>query len=92
MGGQGPLRFWAASLCLGAQPDPPQPLVRGDPPGPLGPLGKAIHRPTKALVSAADGEQRVQGLAFPRAPEVGVVWLVPPGVRIEAWVGWGGGA
>ena len=66
-------------------------FTRGDPPGPLGPLGKAIHRPTKALAAAADGEQRVQGFAFPRAPDVGVVRLVCPGVRVEAWVVWGGG-
>ena len=53
---------------LGAQCDLPQPPVRGDPPGRLGPLGKAIHRPTKALVATADEGQRVQGLVFPRAP------------------------
>ena len=76
---------------LGAQRDTPQPRVRGDPPGPLSTLGKAIHRPTKALVAAADGEQRVRGPAFPRAPDVGVVRLVLPGVRVEAWVVWGGG-
>ena len=35
---------------LAAQRDLPQPPVRGDLPGPLGPLGKAIHRPAKALV------------------------------------------
>ena len=75
----------------GAQLDLPQPPVRGDLPGPLGPLGKAIHRPTKALVAAADGEQRVKGLAFPRAPDVGVVRLVLPCVLVEAWVVWGGG-
>ena len=74
----------------GALRDLPQAPVRGDPPGPLGPLGKAIHRPTKALVAAADGEQRVQGFAFPRAPEVGVVRLVLAGVRVEAWVSGGG--
>ena len=90
-GGVGLLRFGGASLCLGAQHDLPQPPVRGDPPGPLGPFGKAIHRPTKALVAAADGEQRVQGLAFPRAQDVEVVRLVLPGVRVEAWVVcWGG--
>ena len=38
-----------------------------------------------------DGEQRVQGLVFPRAPDVGVVRVVPPRVRVEAWVVWGGG-
>ena len=38
---------------LGAQRDLPQTPVRGDPPGPLGPLGKAIHRPTKARWRAA---------------------------------------
>ena len=57
----------------------------------MGPLGEAIHRPTKALVAAADGEQRVQGFGFPRAPDVGVVRVVPPGVRVGAWVVWGGG-
>ena len=56
----------------------------------VGSIGKAIHRPTKALVAAADGEQRVQGLAFARAPDVGVVRVVLPGVRVEAWVVWGG--
>ena len=78
-GGVGPLR------------DHPHPPVRGDPPGPLGPRGEAIHRPTKALAAAADGEQRVQGFAFPRATDVGVVRVVPPGVRVEAWVVCGGG-
>ena len=57
----------------------------------MGPLGEAIHRPTKALVAAADGEQRVQGFGFPRAPDVGVVRVVPPGVRVGAWVVWEGG-
>ena len=89
-GGVGLLRFGGGLPLLGAQREPPQPPVRGDPPGPLGPLGKAIHSPTKALVAAADGEQRVHGLAFPRAPEVGVFRLVPPRVRVEAWVVWGG--
>ena len=74
-----------------AQRDLPQPPDREDPPGPLVPLCKAIHRPTKALVADADGEQRVQGLAFPRAPEVGVIRLVLPGVRVGAWVVLGGG-
>ena len=90
-GGVGPLRFWGGFPLLGAQRDHPHPSVRGDPPGPLSPLGEAIHRPTKALVAAADGEQRVQGFAFPRAPDVGVVRVVPPGVRVGAWVVWGGG-
>ena len=84
-GGGGSPAVWGGLPLLGVQRDLPQPPVRGDPPGPLGPLGKAIHRPTKALVAAADGEQRVQGLAFPRAPEVGrlvrlisaVVYLLP---------------
>ena len=90
-GGVGPLPFGGASLCWGAQRDHPHPPVRGDPPGPLGPLGEAIHRPTKALAAAADGEQHVQGFAFPRAPDVGVVQVVPPGVRVGAWVVCGGG-
>ena len=50
----------------------------------------AIHPPTKALVAAADGEQRVEGPEFQRAPEVGVVRLVLPGVRVRASVVWGG--
>ena len=90
-GGVGPLRLWGGFPLLRAQRDHPHPSVRGDPPGPLGPLGEAIHCPTKALAAAADGEQRVQGFAFPRAPDVGVVRVVPPGVRVEAWVVWGGG-
>ena len=61
-GGVGFLRFGGASLCWGAQRDHPHPPVRGDPRGLLGPLGEAIHRPTKALAAAADGEQRVQDL------------------------------
>ena len=36
---------------LGAQRDLPQPPVCGDLPGLLDPLGKAIPRPTKALVA-----------------------------------------
>ena len=84
-----PCGSWRLPL-LGAQRDLPQPPVCGDPPGLLGPLGKAIHCPTKALVAAADGEQRVQGLAFPRAPEVGGTRLVLAGVRVGAWVVWGG--
>ena len=91
MGGWVPCGFLGGLPLLGAQHDLPQPPVRGDPPGPLGPLGKAIHRPTKALVATADGEQRVQGLAFPRAPDVGVVRLLLAGPRVEAWVVWGGG-
>ena len=90
-GGGGSPQVWGGFPLLGAQRDPPQPPVRGDPPGPLGPLGEAIHCPTKALASAADEEQRVQGFAFPRTPDVGVVRLVPPGVYVEAWVVWGGG-
>ena len=90
-GGVGPLRFWGGFPLLGPQRDHPHPPVRGDPPGPLGPLGEAIHRPTKALAAAADGEQRVQGFAFRRAPDVGVVRVFPPGVRVGAWVVWGGG-
>ena len=90
-GGVGPLRFLGGFPLLGAQRDHPHPPVRGDPPGPLGPSGEAIHRPTKALAAAADGEQRVQGFAFPRAPDVGVLRVVPPGVRVGAWALWGGG-
>ena len=90
-GGPGSPAVWRGFPLLGAQRDHPHRPVRGDPPGPLGPLGEAIHRPTKALAAAVDGEQRVQGFAFPRAPDVGVVRVVPPGVRVEAWVVWGGG-
>ena len=82
-GGVDPLRFWGGFPLLGAQRDHPHPSVRGDPPGPLGPFGEAIHRPTKALVAAADGEQRVQGFGFPLAPDVGVVRVVPPGREIH---------
>ena len=63
---------------LGAQPDLPQPPVCGDPPDPLGPPGKAIHSSTKALVAAADGEQRVQGLAFLTCPRGGNCPARPP--------------
>ena len=89
--GRGGVGLRGGFPLLGAQLDHPHPSVRGDPPGPLGPLGEAIHCPTKALVAAADGEQRVQGFGFPRAPDVGVVRVVPPGVRVGAWVVcWGG--
>ena len=57
----------------------------------MGPLGEATHRPTEALAAAADGEQRVEGFAFPRAPDLQVARVVPPGVRVGAWVVWGGG-
>ena len=86
MWGGGSLAVLGGFPLLGAQRDHPHPSVRGDPPGPLGPLGEAIHCPTKALAAAADGEQRVQGCGFPRAPDVGVVRVVPPGVRVGAWV------
>ena len=56
---------------LGTQCDVPHPPLCGDPPGPLGPFGEAIHRLAKVLVAAADGEQRVQGPVLPRAPDVG---------------------
>ena len=36
------------------------------------------------LVAAADGEQRVQGPLLPRAPDVGVIRLALPGVRVRA--------
>ena len=39
---------------LGGQRDLPQPPVRGDLPGPMGPIGKALHSPAKALVAAVD--------------------------------------
>ena len=89
--GGGSPAVWGGFPLLGAQRDQPHPPVRGDPPGPLVLLGEAIHRPTKALAAAADEEQRVQGFAFPHAPDVGVVQVVPPGVRVGAWVVWGGG-
>ena len=54
-------------------------------------FGKAIQRPTEALAAAADGEQRVQGFAVRRAPDVGDFRLIPPGVGVEAWVVQGGG-
>ena len=75
---------------LGAQRHFPQPLVRYDLPGPLGPLGKAVHCLAQVLVAAADGEQRVQGPVLPRAPDMGVVSLVLPGVRVGARVVRGG--
>ena len=91
MRGGGSLAVRGGLPLLGAQRDLPQPPLCGDLPGLLGPLGKTIHRPTKALVAAADGEQRVQGLAFPHAADVGVVRLVLPGVPVRAWVVWGRG-
>ena len=77
---------------LGTYCDLPRPPLRGDLPGPLGPSGKAIHRPAKVLVAAADGEQRVQGAALPRAPDLGVVRLALPGVRVGPRVVGGGGS
>ena len=71
-------------LLLGTEGDLPRPPLCGDLPGPLGLFGKAVHRPAKALIAAADGEQRVQGLAPPAAPDVGVIWLVLPAVRVGA--------
>ena len=44
---------------LGTEGNLPRPALCGDPPGSLCPFGKAVHRPAKALVAAADGEQRV---------------------------------
>ena len=76
---------------LGTQGDLPRRPLCGDLPGPLGLSGKAIHRPADILVAVADGEQRVQGTAFPCAPDVGVVRFVLPGVRVGAWVVRGGG-
>ena len=90
-GGVGPSRFRGASLCWGSSVTTHTHRSVGIPRGPLGPLGEAIHCPTKALAAAADGEQRVQGCGFPRAPDLGVVRVVPPGVRVGAWVVWGGG-
>ena len=74
-GGVGPLRFGGASLCWGRSVTTHTHRSVGTPQVRLGPLGEAIHRPTKALVAAADGEQRVQGF----------------GVRVGARVVWGGG-
>ena len=81
-GGVGPLRFGGASLCWGRSVTFHSHRSAGIP------QVRWVHL---ALVAAADGEHRVQRLVFPRAPEVGVVWLVRPGVRVEAWVVWGGG-
>ena len=66
------------------------PLCR-DLQGPLGPFRKAMHRPTKVLVAAADGEQRVQGPAPSRAPVDGAVRLVLPGVCVRVSLCGGGG-
>ena len=90
-GGVGPLRFGWASLCWGRSVTFHSHRSVGIPQGLLDPLGKAIHRPTKALVAAADGEQRARGLVFRRALEVGVVRLILPDVRVGAWVVCGGG-
>ena len=88
--GPGLLRFGGATLCWGRSVTFHSDRSVGIPLNPSGSLGKGIHCPIKALVAAADEEQRVQGLAFPRASEVGVIWLVLPGVRVEAWVVRGG--
>ena len=48
--GAGPLHFGGGLPLLGAQRDLLQPPVCGDLPGPLGPLGKAIHRLAKVLL------------------------------------------
>ena len=76
---------------LGTHGDLPRPVLCGDLPGPSCPFGKTVLRPAKALIATADGEQRVQGPAPPRAPDVGVVRLVLPGVRVVARVVRGGG-
>ena len=89
-GGMGPLRLGGGFLCWGRSVTLHSHWSVGIPHGTLGPLGKAIHRSTKALAAAADGEQRVQGFAFPRARGVGDVRLISPGVRVQAWVVWGG--
>ena len=97
----GPMRFGGASLAiggdfplLGAKCELRHPPLRGDLQGPLGPFSKAIHGVANVLVASVDGEQRVQEPALPRAPDVGVVRLVLPGVRVRALVvrGGGGGA
>ena len=77
---------------LGAQRDFPQPPVCGIPQVRWVHLARQYIALHKALVAAEDGEQCVQGLAFPRAAEVGVVRLVLLGVRVGAWVVGGGGA
>ena len=76
---------------LAAQCDLPHPPLRGDLPGPLCPFGKAIHRLANVLVAAADGKQRVPGPVLPRAPDVGVVGLILPGVCVGGRVVRGGG-
>ena len=90
-GGVGPLRFWGASLCWGRSVTTDTHRSLGIPQVCWVHLARQKLRPTKALAAAADREQRVQGFAFPRAPDVGVVRVVPPGVRVEAWVVLGGG-
>ena len=76
---------------LGTQGDLPRPLLCGDLPGALRSFAMAVHCAAKALVAAADEEQRLQGLAPPGVPDVGVVRLVLPGVRVVARVVRGGG-
>ena len=76
---------------LGLEGDLSRPSVGGHLPGPLGTFRKAVHRRAKALVAAADGEQRVQGPVPQRAPDVGAVRLVHPGVLVGAWAVQGGG-
>ena len=57
-------------LLLGTERDLPPPPLCGGLPRPLGRIGKAVRRPVKALVAAADGEQCVKGLAARRAPDL----------------------
>ena len=90
-GGSGPLRFWGASLCWGHSLTFHSHRSVGFVPDPFRPLGKVIHRLAKVLIVAADGEQRVQAPVLPRAPDLGVVRLVLPGVSVEARVVRGGG-
>ena len=90
-GGVGPLRFGGASLCWGRSETFRSHRSVGIPQVRWVHLARQYIALPRPLAAAADGEQRVQGFAFPRAPDVGVVRLVLPGVLVEAWVVCGGG-
>ena len=89
--GVGPLLFGGASLCLGRSVTLHSHRSVGIPQVRWVHLARqyiALPRPWLPLRIESSG---FRDLRFSRAPDMGVVCLIHPGVRVEAWVVCGGG-
>ena len=84
-GGVGPLRFGGASLCWGRSVTLHSHWSMGIP------QDRWVHLARQYIALPSPWlPLRMESSVSKDSPDVGVVRLVPPGVRVEAWVLWGG--